>query len=146
MKMSSIAVGSREYGKAREVSVSANLADNIGDCIELATAKPCPAEVRDALKAIPADVQGIVAQKFNRAYRIAVQDGHLRPLYETGERKPEAFQAAMDALTVLPLSAIKSRGRPAKPQTVTLDAGKKSYSPAEVEALMAGLKNVRVVK
>lgn len=144
MKEGTISIGSKDFGKAREISVTIKKAEDVADTVELATAQPVTDELREALAEIPADVQALLAGKFMRAYAIALQDGHLRPMYHDGERDVAIFQAKATELQTLPLKSIKARGRPVKATEVKVEEGK-TYTAEQLKALFANVKGVKLV-
>lgn len=97
--------------------------------------------------------------KFARAHRIDLQEGGARETVvemlggksPAAAMKDAAFMALVKAAVEAEIksfdpAAPRARGgrKPAAPQVVTLKAGKKTFSEAEVKAMLAGLKGITV--
>jgi hypothetical protein len=88
---------------------------------------------------------GVVIRCFNRGFRIESQErSGARDAFREGKNEKEIADivAAYDPTKVVPRSA-----GPRKPKEVKLVKGKKSYTPEEIQALLAGsgVKNVTLV-
>lgn len=159
MQQDTLRVGTSkgEFG----VDVKIDLPQTLADMATLSKASESFVRQLGKLMITPEDVVAVnyIVGKFTRGYRIDLQEGGARQavveLLGTKQVKialadaelMKKVQAAVEAeIKGFDPAAPRARAKKQAPQTVTLEAGKTSYTPEEVAALLANLRGVVVQK
>lgn len=121
MKRDAIKVGQKSGTK---FVIAVNRPENEADCLKIVNGNSAK-----------------LAAFFYRGYCIWLQDAIGRPMFGEGATH-EAIQKAVD---VSDPNTTKARGKAPAPQVVKVDPKKKTFTGAEVEAMLKALKGVTIV-